>query len=61
MHEKTKGAASTTEIILYDSYVIVYKNSADVFFYLVGDPEENEILLSMILSAFFEAISGLLN
>ncbi|KAG5460853.1 MAG: clathrin adaptor complex small chain-domain-containing protein [Olpidium bornovanus] len=74
LHEKTKRAATPTrlsflpfsstsaagEIILYDGYVIVYKNSVDAYFYLVGNPDENEILLSTILNSFHDAVAGLL-
>lgn len=40
--------------------MIVYKNSGDVAFYVVGDTDENELLLESVLSTLTEAISFLL-
>lgn len=40
-----KTAKQTTDIILYDQKVVVFKMESDVMLYVVGGPEENEILL----------------
>lgn len=40
-----KTAKQTTDIILYDGKVIVFKMESDVMLYVVGGPEENEVLL----------------
>lgn len=48
------------DIILYDSQLVVHKSSADVIFYLVGSPEENELMLHSALMAFWEALQILL-
>jgi hypothetical protein len=40
-----KTAKQTTDIILYDQKVIVFKMESDVMLYVVGGPEENESLL----------------
>lgn len=40
-----KTAKQTTDIILYDHKVIVFKMESDVMLYVVGGPEENEVLL----------------
>ena len=40
-----KTAKQTTDIILYDQKVIVFKMESDVMLYVVGGPEENEVLL----------------
>ncbi|RIA86716.1 clathrin adaptor complex small chain-domain-containing protein [Glomus cerebriforme] len=58
LFEKTRRANG--EIILYDNQVVLYRNSIDVFFYVVGSAEENELILSSILSAFYDSISSLL-
>ena len=48
------------EIILYDNQVVLYRNSIDVFFYVVGSVEENELILSSILNAFYDSVASLL-
>jgi len=58
LFDKTRRANG--EIILYDNHVVLYRNSIDVFFYVVGTTEENELLLNSILNAFYEAVSSLL-
>lgn len=40
-----KTAKQTTDIILYDQKVIVFKMESDVMLYVVGGAEENEVLL----------------
>ena len=40
-----KTAKQTTDIILYDHKVIVFKMESDVMLYVVGSAEENEVLL----------------
>ncbi|KAJ3212435.1 Coatomer subunit zeta-1, partial [Clydaea vesicula] len=58
LYDKTKRQNS--EIIMFDGHVVVYKNSIDVNFYLIGSSEENELILSAILQTFFDALSILL-
>ena len=40
-----KTAKQTTDIILYDQKVIVFKMESDVMLYVVGSADENEVLL----------------
>jgi hypothetical protein len=40
-----KTAKQTTDIILYDNKVVVFKMESDVMLYVVGGVEENEVLL----------------
>ncbi|KAI9470218.1 Golgi-to-ER vesicle coat component [Coemansia sp. RSA 989] len=56
----SKTRKSTSEIILYEGQTVVFKYVNDVYFYLVGNPEENELLLSSVLNGLVEAISLLL-
>lgn len=53
--EKTKKAGG--DIILYDSYLVVYRHSLDLIFYLLGPPSENELMLNAALVAYFDALS----
>ncbi|KAJ1677579.1 Golgi-to-ER vesicle coat component [Spiromyces aspiralis] len=57
----SKTVKSHAEVIMYDGYVVCYKNISDVCFYFVGRPDENELILSIALNAFVEAVSILLN
>ncbi|KAG0340752.1 Golgi-to-ER vesicle coat component [Podila humilis] len=59
LYDKTKRAPHG-EIILFDNQVVLYRFHEDVFFYIVGMPEENEAMLLVILNAFSDAVSMLL-
>ena len=48
------------EIIMFDGVITVYKTIGDCCFYVVGDPDENELILGAVLQAFYESISMLL-
>lgn len=48
------------DIILYDSHLAVYKHSLDLIFYIIGDPQENELMLHSALVAFSDAVHMLL-
>ncbi|KAI8837335.1 Longin-like domain-containing protein [Chytridium lagenaria] len=58
LFEKTRKGS--TEIILFDGHVVVFKNSVDVFMYLVGGSDENELMIASCLSSFHDALSILL-
>jgi len=55
--DKTKRA--TGDIVLYDSHLVLFKASLDVIFYVIGPAAENELMLSGLLSAFYDATSML--
>lgn len=48
------------EVILYDNQVVLYRSNIDIFFYVVGSMEENELILLSMLNAFYDAVSTLL-
>ncbi|KAI8878710.1 snare-like protein [Backusella circina FSU 941] len=58
LFDKTKRAQG--EVILYDNQVVCYRSNIDVFFYVVGSMEENELILLSMLNAFYDAVSTLL-
>ncbi|KAG1437185.1 hypothetical protein G6F56_013228 [Rhizopus delemar] len=58
LFEKTKRAQG--EIILYDNQIVLYRSNIDIFFYVVGSLEENELILLSMLNAFYDAVSTLL-
>ena len=62
LYDKTArtNAKNEAEIILMDGYVTVYRNSSDVWMYVVGAQTENELVLVNVLSALHEALTTLL-
>ena len=48
------------EVILYDNQIVLYRSNIDIFFYVVGSMEENELILLSMLNAFYDAVSTLL-
>lgn len=56
--EKTNK--QTSDVILYDNRVVVFKMESDVMLYVVGGPDENEIMLFNVVLALRDALSILL-
>ena len=56
--EKTNK--TTSDVILYDNRIVVYKMEGDVMLYVVGGPEENEIMLFSVVLALRDSLSILL-
>ena len=48
----------TGEIVLLDHHVVAYRNNLDVFFYVVGSLEENELILLCVLDVFYNALAA---
>lgn len=55
-----KTAKQTSDVILYDNKVVVFKQESDVMLYVVGGSEENEILLYNVILAIRDSLSLLL-
>lgn len=55
-----KTAKQTSDVILYDNRVVVFKNEQDVMLYVVGAADENEILLYNVVLALRDSLSILL-
>merc|ERR1712070_781241 len=54
------NAKTEAEIIILEGLITVYKNSADVWLYVVGSQAENELILDSALCSFHEALQGAL-
>ncbi|CAJ2658067.1 coatomer subunit zeta-1-like [Trifolium pratense] len=54
------NARNEAEIILLENHVVVYKFVQDLHFFVTGGDEENELILSSVLQAFFESVNLLL-
>ncbi len=48
-------------MVLFDKVMAVYKHSGDIFLYIIGAPEENELILSSVLSCLEESLQTLFN
>eukprot|EP01103_Thecamoeba_quadrilineata_P012210 TRINITY_DN3092_c0_g1_i1.p1 TRINITY_DN3092_c0_g1~~TRINITY_DN3092_c0_g1_i1.p1 ORF type:complete len:174 (+),score=37.05 TRINITY_DN3092_c0_g1_i1:70-591(+) len=55
-----KTHLTNSEVIMYDNNIGIYKNVVDVYFYVLGSYEENELILADVLNTLFESISILL-
>lgn len=51
-----KTAKQTSDIILYDNRVVLYKMESDVMIYIVGSVEENEIMLYNVVLALRDSL-----
>ncbi|KAK2882365.1 hypothetical protein FQN49_000420 [Arthroderma sp. PD_2] len=56
--EKTNKQSS--DIILYDNRVVVFKSEGDVMIYVVGGAEENEVMLYNVVVSLRDSLSILL-
>ncbi|KAI9297374.1 coatomer protein [Neoconidiobolus thromboides FSU 785] len=54
----SKGKGS--DIILYDGNVVLFRYFPDIIVYVVGDAEENELLLNSVLEAFSDSVASIL-
>lgn len=54
------NARGEAEILMMDDGLVVYRFIGDLMFYVVGDVDENEILLSDVLTGFCDSITLLL-
>ncbi len=52
-----KTAKQSSDVILYDNKVVVFKMESDVMLYVVGGAEENEILLYNVILALRDTLS----
>jgi hypothetical protein len=52
--EKTNK--STSDVILYDNRIVVFKMESDVMLYVVGSAEENEVLLYNVVLSMRDAL-----
>lgn len=45
------------EIILLDGMICVYRSNVDLFFYVMGGADENELILVSVLNCLYDSIS----
>jgi len=54
--DKTRKSTNG-DVIIYDGHLVLYRQTLDLFFYIVSTPNENELVLSAGFSAFYDALS----
>ncbi|XP_052805379.1 coatomer subunit zeta-1-like isoform X2 [Mya arenaria] len=55
-----KTHRANAEIIMFEGMTCVYRSNVDLFFYVVGSANENELILASVLNGFYEAVSQIL-
>ncbi|XP_031557045.1 coatomer subunit zeta-1-like [Actinia tenebrosa] len=55
-----KTHRANAEIIMLEGMTCVYRSSVDLYFYVMGSSNENELILVSVLNAFFDAVSMML-
>lgn len=55
-----KTHKADNEIAFLEGMTIVYKSSIDLFFYVVGSAQENELMLMAVLNCLFDSLSQIL-
>uniref|UniRef100_A0A336MP29 Coatomer subunit zeta n=1 Tax=Culicoides sonorensis TaxID=179676 RepID=A0A336MP29_CULSO len=55
-----KTHRANAEIIMLDGLTVVYKSNVDLFFYVMGSTQENELILLSVLNCLFDSISLIL-
>ena len=53
----SKTEKANSEILMLDGLTILYKNNVDLYFYVIGGPHENELLLLSVLNCVFDSVS----
>ena len=62
LYKKTKNIAARSEadVVLLDGCVAVFRSGVDVHVYVVGADTENELILTLVLDALYDALNALL-
>lgn len=55
-----KTSKGSGEIILIDGLTCVYKSNVDLFFYVIGSNQVNELLLTQTLSCLYDSVQKVL-
>uniref|UniRef100_A0A8V5GTH1 Coatomer subunit zeta n=1 Tax=Melopsittacus undulatus TaxID=13146 RepID=A0A8V5GTH1_MELUD len=56
----SKTQRSDSEIALLEGLTVVYRSSIDLYFYVIGSPYENELMLTAVLNCLFDSLSQML-
>uniref|UniRef100_A0A674ES63 Coatomer subunit zeta n=1 Tax=Salmo trutta TaxID=8032 RepID=A0A674ES63_SALTR len=56
----SKTHRTDSEIALLEGLTVVYKSNIDLFFYVIGSSQENELMLMAVLNCLFDSLSQML-
>mmetsp|Transcript_20232 Transcript_20232/g.29888 ORF Transcript_20232/g.29888 Transcript_20232/m.29888 type:complete len:182 (-) Transcript_20232:59-604(-) len=62
LSKKTRNitARNEADIVLLENNVAIFRSGLDVHIYIIGDANENELILSAVLDGFYESLNILL-
>ncbi|CAH0551054.1 unnamed protein product [Brassicogethes aeneus] len=55
-----KTHRANAEIIMLDGLTCVYRSNVDLFFYVMGSSQENELILMSVLNCLYDTVSQIL-
>lgn len=55
-----KTHRANAEIIMLEGLTCVYRSNVDLFFYVVGSAQENELILVSVLNCLYDSVSHML-
>eukprot|EP01053_Blabericola_migrator_P005949 Blabericola_migrator_1__5948@NODE_2_length_32877_cov_165_790003_g1_i0_p17_GENE_NODE_2_length_32877_cov_165_790003_g1_i0NODE_2_length_32877_cov_165_790003_g1_i0_p17_ORF_typecomplete_len218_score24_74Clat_adaptor_s/PF01217_20/1_1e23AP5_subunit_s1/PF15001_6/0_12DUF924/PF06041_11/0_26_NODE_2_length_32877_cov_165_790003_g1_i02342224075 len=55
--QKQNCRSGQVEVVIHEEYLTLYRNVNDLHFIVIGDPNENEILLLDVINALYNALS----
>lgn len=55
-----KTHRANSEIIMFEGLTCVYKSNVDLFFYVIGSSQENELILASVLNAMYDSVNQIL-
>ena len=58
--KSNKANFEEVDVVMLDNLTILYKSKVDLYFYVIGGPKENELLLMSVLNCVFESMSLIL-
>ncbi|ESO06557.1 hypothetical protein HELRODRAFT_64571, partial [Helobdella robusta] len=56
----SKTHRTNGEIIMLDFFTCVYRSSVDLYFYVIGSLQENELILVSVLNCLFDSLNHML-
>jgi len=58
--EKQMFSRANADITMINKLTCVYKQNVDLYFYVIGSSQENELILQSVLNCLYEAVSTIL-
>ncbi|CAG0900100.1 unnamed protein product [Darwinula stevensoni] len=55
-----KTVRANSEIIMLDGLICLYRSNVDLFFYIMGSAQENELMLLSVLNCLYDSVSQIL-